>query len=74
MDIVQWAHVRETHPIVAAGIHALATPSRSAHAIWESPSDLEWAGVVAYVRQNGTELHYTWGQECIQVEDFGGKE
>jgi hypothetical protein len=68
-----WAETRETHPGVAAAIHAIADSSRSPEAIWEEPTLAEIDHVTmalqSYVEAGLIEAapddRYDWGAEPI---------
>lgn len=74
----RWAESRETHPAVAQAIHNLATPERSADAIWDDATAREIESVEAGVRSlisagfTAVEAdgQYHWGQSPIRP--FGG--
>jgi hypothetical protein len=69
----QWANSRETHPAVAMAIHAITDSTRSAEAIWESPTPAEWDHVTMAVEEYVTrgdfpaehDGRYQWGNEAI---------
>ncbi len=71
----QWSYNRETHPAVAAAIHAIASKDRSPEAIWENPTSAEWECVREAVEEYITEGlfpavkggAYPWGAETIQL-------
>jgi hypothetical protein len=73
-ETTAWAETRETHPAVAAAIHAIASDKRSAEAIWEAPTHIEWDHVAMAVEEyvvNGDfpaedDGLYQWGQETIE--------
>ena len=71
----QWSYNRETHPAVAAAIHAIASKDRSPEAIWENPTSAEWECVREAVEEYIAEGlfpavkggAYPWGAETIQL-------
>lgn len=70
-----WSDSRETHPVVAMAIHAIADSSRTAEQIWEAPTATEWDHVTMAVEQyvtHGTfeaedDGRYPWGEETITL-------
>ena len=72
----EWASSRETDMAVAVAIHAIADSSRSAEAIWEEPTEVEWSHVQCaiheYVRHGdfpsapGSKYH--WGEAIVAVQ------
>lgn len=68
-----WAKSRNTHPGIAAAIHAIADSTRSPEAIWEEPTLTEVGHVTlalqAYVENGLVEAapddRYDWGVEPI---------
>jgi hypothetical protein len=74
----QWALSRETHGAVAMAIHAIASASRSAEAIWEAPSAAEDEAVVMAVEQylaagifpRQDDGRYQWGLETVFIPHF----
>lgn len=74
-----WAETRETSPVVAMAIFAIASGARPAEEIWESPDAAEWDAVTMIVEQATTngdfepsdDGRYQWGLETIKI---GGAE
>jgi hypothetical protein len=73
----QWATARETHPAVAAAIHAIADSKRSPEAIWEAPTLAEFehvrTAVHEYVSLGAYEFDpagYAWGQETVTLPTY----
>lgn len=69
-----WSASRETHPVVAMAIHAIADNSRSADAIWEAPTSAEVDHVRMAVEQYiaagifaAEDDGYQWGMELITL-------
>lgn len=70
-----WANTHETHPAVAAAIHAIADSKRTAEMIWEAPTAAEWDHVAMAVEEYLThgdfaredDGRYAWGQEVVNV-------
>ena len=69
----RWCEVRETHPAVAAAIHAIASSKRDPQEIWAEPTETEWDNVTMaveeYVRAGlfpaEDDGRYPWGFEAI---------
>ena len=70
-----WGESRETDPVVAAAIHSIATPNRSAQAIWESPTSAEFDKVEMAVQsfisaglyEANEDGRYDWGSMICSV-------
>ena len=70
----RWSETRETHPAVAAAIHAISTSKRSPEAIWTEPTGAEWdhvaMAVEEYIEAGEFEAEpdgqYPWGQAVIE--------
>lgn len=70
-----WADTHETHPAVAAAIHAIADSKRDVEMIWEAPTSAEWDAVTMAVEEYLThgdfaredDERYCWGQCYITV-------
>lgn len=70
-----WADTHETHPAVAAAIHAIADSKRDVEMIWEGPTNAELDAVTMAVEEylicgdfaREDDGRYCWGQSCITV-------
>lgn len=73
----QWANERETHPAVAAAIHAISDSTRSPQAIWEAPTRAEVDAVKSAVEEylihgdfpKEEDGIYPWGQGAIEIHN-----
>ena len=71
----EWSDSRETHPAVAAAIHAISDSRRSPEAIWEAPTPAEWDHVCMAVDEfiGAGDFHaepdgrYPWGMETVRI-------
>jgi hypothetical protein len=71
----RWSDTRETHPAVAAAIHAISDSARSPEAIWEGPTEAECQhvtmAIAEYLRcdliKPSDDGRYQWGLEAIEV-------
>lgn len=70
-----WVDTHETHPAVAAAIHAIASVTRDVEMIWEAPTSAEWDKVTMAVEEylmrgdfdREDDGRYCWGQTCVEV-------
>ena len=75
----QWWISRETHPAVAAAIHAISDYRRGPQAIWESPTGTEFEHVLMAVEeyvaiglyQPEEDGRYAWGLDAVVIEPPG---
>ena len=71
----EWSDSRNTHPAVAAAIHAIADSHRSPEAIWDAPTAAEWdhvkMAVAEYVAHGDfpaeRDGRYSWGTEIVTL-------
>ena len=71
----RWADSRETDPMVAMAIHAIAGPDRPAEDIWDDPTTTELQTVrmacenylAAGLFEASDDHHYCWGEARIRV-------
>ena len=70
-----WYLSRETHPAVAAAIHAISDSNRSPETIWDAPTAAEWDHVAMAVENYvnaglfpaEADGAYPWGAETIRL-------
>lgn len=71
-----WLESRFTHPAIGAAIHAIATDTRSADAIWDDPTEDELATIKRiageWIKRGNypTQATYQWWRRSIHLSEM----
>ena len=71
-----WLESRFTHPVIGAAIHAIATDTRSADAIWDNPTEEELAAIKriagAWIKGGHyqTQATYQWWGKRLHLSEM----
>lgn len=71
-----WLESRFTHPVIGAAIHAIASDTRSADAIWSDPTEIELSVIKKiageWIKRGNyqTQATYQWWNKKIHLSEM----